>query len=158
MRHKWYIPQISYSVIHCQYPGQIIKDNCWVTGGGVVLPFITSFRLNVCRFTLSFEAAKRVGRLGKPEAYYYPPQYNNVKGKFPHTYFGFTPGVTKEEVKERLEKYVAGDGRITELSRAYRIQLGTGWYTPPGDAWIWGPTVFCLTSVSIISQWDICPM
>lgn len=81
---------------------------------------------------LSFEAAKRVGRLGKPEAYYYPPQYNNVEGKFPHTYFGFTPGVTKEEVKERLEKYVAGDGRITELSRAYRIQLGTGWYTPPG--------------------------
>lgn len=81
---------------------------------------------------LSFEAAQRVGRLGKPEAYYYPPQYNNVEGKFPHTYFGFTPGVTKEEVKERLEKYVTGDGRITELSRAYRIQLGTGWYTPPG--------------------------
>lgn len=81
---------------------------------------------------LDFEAAARVGRLGKPEAYYYPPQYNNVEGKFPHTYFGFSPDTTREEVKERLEQYETADGRITELSRAYRIQLGTGWYTPPG--------------------------
>ena len=28
--------------------------------------------------------------------------------------------------------YEKGDTRITELSRAYRIELGTGWYTPPG--------------------------
>ena len=28
--------------------------------------------------------------------------------------------------------YEKGDNRITELSRAYRIELGTGWYTPPG--------------------------
>lgn len=81
---------------------------------------------------LSFEDAARVGRLGKPEAYYYPPQYNNVAGNFPHTYFGFNPDVTKEDVRERLEMFETGDGRITELSRAYRIQLGTGWYTPPG--------------------------
>lgn len=81
---------------------------------------------------LTFEAAARVGRLGKPEAYYYPPQLNNYAGEFPHTYFGFDPDVTKEEVKERLEAFEKGDTRITELSRAYRIQLGTGWYTPPG--------------------------
>ena len=35
-------------------------------------------------------------------------------------------------VKERLLMYEKGDNRITELSRAYRIELGTGWYTPPG--------------------------
>ena len=81
---------------------------------------------------LDFESAARVGKLGKPEAYYYPPQYNNYPGKFPHTYFGFDPDVTKEDVKQRLEGYVSSDTRITELSRAYRIQLGTGWYTPPG--------------------------
>ncbi len=81
---------------------------------------------------LGFEAAKRVGRLGKPEAYYYPPQMNNYPGDFPHTYFGFDPDVTKEMVKERLINYEKGDTRITELSRAYRIELGTGWYTPPG--------------------------
>ena len=81
---------------------------------------------------LGFEAAKRVGRLGKPEAYYYPPQMNNYPGDFPHTYFGFNPDVTKEMVKQRLLMYEKGDNRITELSRAYRIELGTGWYTPPG--------------------------
>ncbi len=81
---------------------------------------------------LDFAAAVRVGKLGKPEAYYYPPQYNNYAGKFPHTYFGFSPDVTKEMVKERLADYEKADIRITELSRAYRIELGTGWYTPPG--------------------------
>ena len=81
---------------------------------------------------LDFEAAARVGKLGKPEAYYFPMQYNNYPGKFPHTYFGFDPDVTKEEVKDRLKHYMTEDIRITELSRAYRIELGTSWYTPPG--------------------------
>lgn len=81
---------------------------------------------------LSFTAAAAVGRLGKPEAYYFPPEMNNHPGEFPVTYFGFDPDVTRETVRERLVLYEAGDNRITELSRAFRIQLGTGWYTPPG--------------------------
>ena len=81
---------------------------------------------------LDFEAAGRVGSLGKPEAYYYPPQLNNYEGSFPHTYFGFDPDVTPEQVRQRLFDYEKRDIRITELSRAYRIELGTGWYTPPG--------------------------
>lgn len=81
---------------------------------------------------LDFEAAARVGKLGKPEAYYYPPQYNNYAAKFPHTYFGFDPDVTREQVRARLAMFRAGDNRITELSRAYRVELSTGWYTPPG--------------------------
>ncbi|MCK5380333.1 MAG: hypothetical protein KAJ81_02610, partial [Candidatus Latescibacteria bacterium] len=81
---------------------------------------------------LDFDAAACVGMLGKPEAYYFPPQLNNHMGTFPVTYFGFDPDVTKEQVRERLERYLKGDNRITELSRAYRIELGTGWYTPPG--------------------------
>ncbi len=81
---------------------------------------------------LGFEDAARVGKLGKPEAYYYSPQMNNYAGNFPHTYFGFAPDVTKEEVRERLLHFTEADTRITELSRAYRIQLGTGWYTAPG--------------------------
>ena len=76
--------------------------------------------------------AAYVGRLGKPEAYYFPFQLNNYPGKFPHTYFGFDPDVTREEVRKRLEDFENGDIRITELSRAYRIELGTGWYTAPG--------------------------
>jgi hypothetical protein len=35
-------------------------------------------------------------------------------------------------VREHLLKYGTHDNRITELSRAYRIELGTGWYTPTG--------------------------
>ncbi len=81
---------------------------------------------------LGFEAAAQVRRLGKPEAYYFPPQLNNHPGQFPVTYFGYDPDVTKDMVRERLLEYEAGDNRITELSRAYRIELGTGWYTPPG--------------------------
>lgn len=81
---------------------------------------------------LGFDAAALVGRLGKPEAYYYPPQLNNHPGTFPVTYFGYDPDVTIEQVRERLSRYEAGDNRITDLSRAYRIELGTGWYTPPG--------------------------
>ncbi len=81
---------------------------------------------------LNDEAAGRVGYSGKPEAYYFPPQLNSYLGEFPVTYFGFDPDVTKEQVRERLLNYEKGDTRITELSRAYRITLGTGWYTPPG--------------------------
>jgi hypothetical protein len=81
---------------------------------------------------LGFADAAKIGVLGKPECYYYPPQYNNYPGSMPVTYFGFDPSVTKMQVRERLEKYLTGDNRITELSRAFRIELGTGWYTPTG--------------------------
>lgn len=81
---------------------------------------------------LGDHAASQVGRMGKPEAYYFPPQLNNHPGQFPVTYFGYDPDVTQEQVRERLLNYESGDNRITELSRAYRIELGTGWYTPPG--------------------------
>jgi hypothetical protein len=77
-------------------------------------------------------AAGRVGRLGKPEAYYFPPQLNNYLGEFPVTYFGFDPDVTVDMVRQRLLDFEKGDARITELSRAYRIKLGSGWYTPAG--------------------------
>jgi hypothetical protein len=77
-------------------------------------------------------AASQVGRIGKPEAYYFPPQLNSYLGEFPVTYFGFDPDVTVEMVAARLMDYENGDTRITELSRAYRVELGTGWYTPPG--------------------------
>lgn len=81
---------------------------------------------------LTEERANKIGRHGKPEAYYFPIQYNPYLGKFPLTYFGFDPSTTKEEVMECIRNYGVRDTRITELSRAYRVQLGTGWYTPAG--------------------------
>ena len=81
---------------------------------------------------LKEEMATKIGRHGKPEAYYFPRQYNAYMGRFPLTYFGFDPSVTPEQVKDCIRNYDKFDTRITELSRAYRIQLGTGWYTPAG--------------------------
>lgn len=81
---------------------------------------------------LTEERANKIGRHGKPEAYYFPIQYNAYLGRFPLTYFGFDPSVTKEQVLDCIKNYGNFDTRITELSRAYRIQLGTGWYTPAG--------------------------
>ena len=81
---------------------------------------------------LGFEDAARVGKLGKPECYYFPKQLNNYTGEANYTYFGFDPDVTVDEVRERILKFSQDDTRITELSRAYRVVLGPGWYPPPG--------------------------
>ncbi|GIW96353.1 MAG: hypothetical protein KatS3mg110_4394 [Pirellulaceae bacterium] len=79
-----------------------------------------------------FEHAKLVGQEGKPESYYFPPQYNNVDNNFCYTFMGLEPGTTKEQVKQCLENWNKGDNGILDLSRAYRLKRGTGWLIPPG--------------------------
>lgn len=76
--------------------------------------------------------AKLVGQQGKPEAYYFPSQVNNHGGDFPHTFLGFQPGTTKEQVRECLTNFSRGDNKLTNLSAAYRLEVGTGWNIPPG--------------------------
>ncbi len=76
--------------------------------------------------------AAATGKRGKPEMYYFPPQMNNHGGRFPHTYFGLHPHVTRDQVREAIVGYTRGDNRITALSRAYRLDPGTGWDVPPG--------------------------
>jgi hypothetical protein len=79
------------------------------------------------------EACRRYGGVKpKHEHYFFPRQYNPHPGEMPVTYFGFDPSVSREEIKERLRNYTKCDNRITELSRAFRMELGTGWYTPAG--------------------------
>jgi len=53
--------------------------------------------------------AKLVGRESKPEAYYFPPQYNPVDNNFPHTYFGLDSGTTKAQLRRCLERWNEGD-------------------------------------------------
>ena len=77
------------------------------------------------------EQAKLVGRAGKPEAYYFPPQHNNVGNNFPYTFFGLNPGTTKAQVRTCLENWNQGDNGILDLSQAYRLKPGTGWLVPP---------------------------
>lgn len=76
--------------------------------------------------------AALVGQRGKPESYYFPPQLNNHGGHFPFTFFGFEPGTTKEQVRECLVNFTKGDNKLTNLSKAYRLETGTGWDVPPG--------------------------
>ncbi len=78
------------------------------------------------------EHAALVGQLPKPEMYYFPPQMNNHGGTFPFTFFGLNPGTTKEELKKCLADFSKGDNKILDLSRGYKLTLGTGWDIPPG--------------------------
>ena len=78
------------------------------------------------------EHAALIGQLGKPEAYYFPPQLNNHGGDFPYTFFGISPGTTKEEIRQCLVNFTKGDNKITNYSQAFRLEPGTGWDVPPG--------------------------
>jgi len=76
--------------------------------------------------------AALVGAEGKPEGYYFPVQCNNHGGTYPYTFFGLEPGTTKEQVKHCLEIWNEGDNGITNLSKAYKLETGTGWWVPAG--------------------------
>lgn len=114
--------------------GNLIGDNLWEQFGA--WPMYSKFFDNQEPLPHHIhhgdEAAAKVGQRGKPEAYYFPPQVNNHGGDFPYTFFGFEPGTTKEQVKECLKNFTKGDNKITNLSRAYRLQPGTGWNVPAG--------------------------
>ena len=75
--------------------------------------------------------AKLVGRRGKPEAYYFPPQYNEIFNAFPYTFMGLEPGTTKADVRRCLEHWNRGDNGIINFSRAFRLEPGTGWQIDP---------------------------
>jgi hypothetical protein len=78
------------------------------------------------------EHAALVGREGKPEGYYFPPQHNACGNAFPYTFFGLSPGTSRADVRRALERWNAGDNRIVDLSAAYALTPGTGWLVGPG--------------------------
>ncbi len=80
----------------------------------------------------SDEFAAKVGFKGKPEAYYFPPQYNQIENNFPYTFMGLEPGTTKEDVRRCLENWNRGDNGILNYSRAYKLEVGAGWQVNPG--------------------------
>lgn len=114
--------------------GQIVGDEIWSKYGG--WPVYSKLFDNLGPLPHHVhhddEAATRVGQKGKHEMYFYPSQLNNHGGEFPYTFFGFNPGVTKEQVKEALMNFTKGDNHITHLSRAYQLTLDTGFDVPPG--------------------------
>jgi hypothetical protein len=78
------------------------------------------------------EFAARVGQKGKPEAYYFPPQFNFKENNFPYTFMGLEPGTTRDDVRRCLERWNQGDNGILYHSRAYKLKPGTGWQVDPG--------------------------
>jgi len=78
------------------------------------------------------EVAEKVGCGAKPECYYFPPQVNNYFGRRPSTYLGFNKGVTKDDVRYCIEHFGDFDTHILDLSNAYNIAPGQGWYVPAG--------------------------
>ena len=78
------------------------------------------------------EFAARVGQKGKPEAYYFPPQYNFKDNHFPYTFMGLNPGTTRDQIRKCLERWNEGDNGILYHSRAFRLQPGTGWQIDAG--------------------------
>ena len=79
----------------------------------------------------SAEQAALLGREGKPESYYFPPQLNWTGNNFPYTFRGLEPGTTKQEIRRCLELWNEGDNGILDYSKAYRLKPGTGWLIPP---------------------------
>jgi hypothetical protein len=78
------------------------------------------------------EFAARVGQKGKPEAYYFPPQYNFKDNNFPYTFMGLNPGTTREDVRRCLERWNEGDNGILYHARAFKLKPGAGWQIDPG--------------------------
>jgi len=114
--------------------GEIIGDRLWK--GYQAWPMYSKFFDNLGALPHHIhhrdKHAKLTGQLGKPEAYYFAPQVNNHGGDFPYTFFGLKPGTTKEQVRQALLDFEKGDNKITDLSVAYRLEVGTGWDVPPG--------------------------
>jgi hypothetical protein len=114
--------------------GELIGDRLWNEYGA--WPMYSKFFDNMGPLPHHLhhndEQAALIGQLGKPEAYYFPPQVNNHGGDFPYTFFGIAPGTTKEQIKECLQNFTKGDNKITNYSSAYRLEPGTGWDVPPG--------------------------
>lgn len=78
------------------------------------------------------EHAARVNRNSKPEAYYFPPQYNLAEHPFACTFFGLDPGTTRADVRRCLTVWDHQDNDILNYSRAYKTRLGTGWQIDAG--------------------------
>ena len=79
------------------------------------------------------EHAAMVGQKGKPEAYYFPPQYNFAGNNFPAHLHG--AGARDHQGRRPRAAWSAGTRATTASSyhaKAYKLQPGTGWQIDAG--------------------------
>ena len=76
--------------------------------------------------------AARVNRNPKPEAYYFPSQYNQAESAFPYTFFGVDPATTPADIRRCLSVWDREDNNILQHSRAYKTRVATGWQIDAG--------------------------
>lgn len=113
--------------------GDIIGESIWEKYGKwpVYSKFFDNMGPIPHHMHQSAAQAKLVGQEGKPESYYFPPQHNNVGNNFPYTFMGFEPGTTKSQVRQCIADWNKGDNGILNLSKAYKLKVGSGWLIPP---------------------------
>jgi len=126
---------VPFDELITHHGGALIGERIWTAHGA--WPVFAKFFDN--EQALPFHVHHRdqhaipLGKVSKPEAYYYSPQMNNHLAAQPVSFLGLQPQVTRDELKERLVRFsLGGDNRITELSLGYRTRLGTGWDIPAG--------------------------
>ena len=77
------------------------------------------------------EQAAKLGREGKPESYYFPPQLNWTGNNFPYTFFGLEPGTKKEDLRRCLERWNQGTTAFSTSPRPTgSSRAPAGWFPP----------------------------
>lgn len=117
-----------------EFGDQIIgKEQMEESGGLTAFAKFYDFSIPIHNHVhLMAEQARAVGAPPKPEAYYFPVELNAYDYDASYTYFGIDPHITKEEFKKYFQDWGADDNAILEVSRAYKLKLGTGWDIPAG--------------------------
>ena len=81
----------------------------------------------------SDEQAKLRRPQGQARGLLLPAAVQPDDNNFPYTFMGLEPGTTKADVRRCLENWNRGDNGILYLSRAYRLEPGTGWQIDPAS-------------------------
>ncbi len=114
--------------------GDAVGEDIWQAHHGwpVFAKFFDNYDSLALHLHHGEAAARRVNQNSKPEMYFFPAQMNNYVGAEPMTYFGLLPETAKEQVRACLAAFEKGDNGILALSRAFRLELDTGWDVPCG--------------------------
>ena len=128
------IKRVSFRDAVAELKGDLIGERIWIAHKSwpMYSKFFDNLKALPHHIHHSDKFAALTQQLGKPEAYYFPPQVNNYGGDFPYTFFGLEPGTTRDQVRQCLVDFAKGDNKITSLSKAYRLDVGSGWDVPTG--------------------------